>query len=258
LGLVIGQRQFNPSDINGLVGWYDASDANTINIDSGNITQWEDKSDNGYHLTNGNGGQQPSYVTAGINGLNVVWYENTYDQMFNDTMSVDCPNCVGIFSVGMAKTAGDYPAFGYIRSTDSSDTLEARLQCTPSNGRVSATCKLNGTSYSIATAYNAIMAEEVPILYAVGYDATQICTRINGGTIYNTTEAPDGLTFTINRIQCGRQSNTPKNYQGEYIVVENIDAEIIAKIEGYLARKWGLIDKLPVTHPYKTEIPAYP
>ena len=40
---------------------------------------------------------------------------------------------------------------------------------------------------------------------------------------------------------------------GELIVLEDVSEETRLKFEGYLAHKWGLADKLPSDHPYKTE-----
>jgi hypothetical protein len=45
---------------------------------------------------------------------------------------------------------------------------------------------------------------------------------------------------------------------GELIVLENASDETRLKFEGYLAHKWGLADKLPSDHPYKTQFnPTY-
>jgi len=65
--------RFNPAEIPGLHSWWDASDAASVTLDSGRVSQLSDKSGNSRHLTNTTSGStQPSYVTGGRNGLNVA------------------------------------------------------------------------------------------------------------------------------------------------------------------------------------------
>jgi hypothetical protein len=43
----------------------------------------------------------------------------------------------------------------------------------------------------------------------------------------------------------------------EYILISGVpSAEVRQKMEGFLARKWGLLDRLPADHPYKTAAPT--
>ena len=65
------------------VAWWDASDASTITTSSGLITEWDDKSGNGWDLTQTTSSQRPAYSTAAINGLNAaLWPSSDND----DTM----------------------------------------------------------------------------------------------------------------------------------------------------------------------------
>ena len=64
---------FDPRRIPGLHSWWDAADSASVTLDSGRVSQLSDKSGNARHLTNTTSGStQPSYVTAGRNGLNVA------------------------------------------------------------------------------------------------------------------------------------------------------------------------------------------
>jgi len=64
---------FDPRRIPGLESWWDAADAASVTLDSGRVSQLADKSGNARHLTNTTSGStQPSYITAGRNGLNVA------------------------------------------------------------------------------------------------------------------------------------------------------------------------------------------
>lgn len=69
-----------PAGIPDLYWWFDASDSSTITASGGKISQWVDKSSNGIVATQANGSLQPTYTTAGQNGLNVVSFTTHYLQ----------------------------------------------------------------------------------------------------------------------------------------------------------------------------------
>lgn len=72
---------FTPTSIAGLRGWWDASDAATFTFSSGAIvSQWNDKSGNSNHLTQGTVGFQPSR-SGTQNGLSTVIFDGVDDRM---------------------------------------------------------------------------------------------------------------------------------------------------------------------------------
>jgi 6-phosphogluconolactonase (cycloisomerase 2 family) len=52
--------------------WLDADDASTITLNSSDVSQWDDKSGNGYDLLQSTAADQPAYVTGGLNGKPVL------------------------------------------------------------------------------------------------------------------------------------------------------------------------------------------
>jgi hypothetical protein len=242
-----------------LVGWYDASDVDGVVTNTSatsNVLSWQDKSGNDYHMNIG--GNRPTYVLSAINGLNVLWFSDTSDELYiNGIPDINCSN-VCVISVGEPKTAGDYPNFGTIYSTDLSDKLSLRLNSNTTSGQLSNSLKLDGAATSLASGSSTNLAEETPLMLAVWYDGSNGVARTDGGDVSYTANAPDGATFTINEIQCGRDSNTPKNYHGEMVVLSTADIDTIEKCEGYLAWKWGIQHKLPNDHPYKNAAPDIP
>lgn len=73
LGAMIAGRVFDPRRIATLETWYDAADSASITLDSSRVSQWNDKSGNGRHVSNtSSGSTQPSYITAAKAGLNAV------------------------------------------------------------------------------------------------------------------------------------------------------------------------------------------
>lgn len=63
---------FAPTDLAGLALWLDASDTSTITHSSGAVSQWDDKSGNGQHVTQGTASLQPATGVETLNGLNVL------------------------------------------------------------------------------------------------------------------------------------------------------------------------------------------
>lgn len=68
---------FSPTNISDLIAWYDASDTTTITESGGDVSQWDDKSGNGNHLTQGSSTEQPGTGNNTQNGLNVLDHDGT-------------------------------------------------------------------------------------------------------------------------------------------------------------------------------------
>ena len=71
---------FSPSDLNGLVRWYDSSDAATITEILGDISQYDDKHTPKQNATQITASKQPAYLVAGLNGLNVIDFDKVAKQ----------------------------------------------------------------------------------------------------------------------------------------------------------------------------------
>lgn len=67
----------SPAEISDLVGWWDASDAGTITESGGAVSQWDDKSGNGLHVSQSTGTKKPTTGVATQNGLNVISFDST-------------------------------------------------------------------------------------------------------------------------------------------------------------------------------------
>lgn len=67
---------FSPTDVSGLALWLDASDLSTITHDAGAVSQWDDKSGNGYAFTQGTASEQPT-TGATQNARNVLTFDGS-------------------------------------------------------------------------------------------------------------------------------------------------------------------------------------
>ena len=70
---------WTPASIDGLALWLDASDESTITLSSGAVSQWNDKSGNARHATQGTSDDRPVVQVAAINGRNALRFDGTND-----------------------------------------------------------------------------------------------------------------------------------------------------------------------------------
>jgi hypothetical protein len=75
---------FSPSDLSP-VAWWDASDSSTITLASSAVSQWNDKSGNGWTLSQATSTKRPTYSTAAINGLNAALWPSGDNDDFLQT-----------------------------------------------------------------------------------------------------------------------------------------------------------------------------
>lgn len=91
-----GGLGFNPNKLSGLSAWLDANDSNTITESGGAVSQWDDKSGNGNHVTQGTGANQPVTNATTKNSKNVIdfdgsaWFDTpaAYNTLANDDITV--------------------------------------------------------------------------------------------------------------------------------------------------------------------------
>lgn len=133
IGIVASGNSGTPFDPLSLspAQWFDASDLTTITEGSGSVSQWSDKSGNGYHISQAVGTNQPKTGTRTINGLNVLDFDGTDDYLLR-------PSATPII-----KNVGGATVY-YVGRHDSSPTTE-RVAMTVTNG-TNGLARISGTS----------------------------------------------------------------------------------------------------------------
>lgn len=100
--------------------WYDATDASTLTVGAGYVTQWRDKSGNGRHASSPSSGDSPLYQANGIAGKPSVnpW---SYGQLLASTpvMANASIFLVGRMAAAMTGWAGAFCS-GFLNSSDES------------------------------------------------------------------------------------------------------------------------------------------
>lgn len=100
-----GGPPFSPSDIAGMVAWFDASDGASITSSAGAVSQWADKSGNARHLVQNTAGKKPLTGTRTINGLNVLDFDGVDDQLL--TVGVTQTQPISVCMVALTDVPAD-------------------------------------------------------------------------------------------------------------------------------------------------------
>ncbi len=74
-------QSFSPQDITNLVGWWDASSPTTVINTAGAVSEWRDMSGKNNTLVQPTGAQKPTTGTRTLNGLNVLDFDGTADNL---------------------------------------------------------------------------------------------------------------------------------------------------------------------------------
>ena len=122
-------RGFSPLDVSGLEVWLDASDSSTITESSGAVSQWDDKSGSGNHVTQATSDNQPTTNSLTLNGLNVIDFDGVDDRLINSGFTTSLGNTFTIFTVLAQTGAGTDTYFD-------GTTVSTRCQLFHSGGNV--------------------------------------------------------------------------------------------------------------------------
>ena len=106
---------FAPTDVSGLVSWYDMAEVSTITFRTGTtyIEQIDDKSGNDYHLTNSTATNQPLYSASTLNGSYSAATFNGIDNWITaDRGTTDTISAQTYFVMSNAKDKAGLPGVG--------------------------------------------------------------------------------------------------------------------------------------------------
>lgn len=78
----------DPGSLPNLKLWLDAADTSTISLSGTSVTQWRDKSDNGYNFGQSTASAQPTSGVTTKNGLNVITFDGGDNLISSSSNSV--------------------------------------------------------------------------------------------------------------------------------------------------------------------------
>jgi hypothetical protein len=104
---------WSPSAIAGLAAWWDFSDASSITLNGGNISQINDKSGSGRTATQATDNNQPALTSSAMNGLSMATFNNSTSHMVYGTDLFTYSGAATVFVVcrDISAEIADYPAF---------------------------------------------------------------------------------------------------------------------------------------------------
>jgi hypothetical protein len=205
--------------------WLDASDETSITESGGSVSQWDDKSGNGYNLTQGTGTAQPATGTRTVNGLNVLDFDGS-DYLTNASITTSQPASMFVVCE-FDSTSGYKWLIDGNNVTDRQAVFQAETKASIFAGTevasTSGTINLNPQIWA-ATFDGASSSLRIDGQVAVSGDAgTNVLTGLNVGAYYT-----QGTYFLDGAV-------------AEIIIVDgSLTAQQIADTETYLAAKWGI------------------
>lgn len=219
-----------PAGVAGCVAWYDASDAASITSSGGNVSQWNDKTGNGYHLTQATGVQQPDTAARTWNGLNVLDFDGSGDILARLTTPTTALPAT-VFYVGLSDTHA-----AFTRPFDGGSTGNRPLLYVDASG---ATWTLAASTTGIPR-----VVQPGAKVYSLVYNGASSAFYENGvqygGTLNTGSGAFAGLavggdTSVVNG------STSYDGWLGEMLIYNSpLGTTDRQTIENYLLNKWGM------------------
>jgi hypothetical protein len=237
-----------PTSVSGINFWYDATDAASITSSGGLVSQWNDKSGNGHHMS-ASGALRPTLTSKFRGGRNVITFGGS--QYLLGTANLTA-NAFTHFIV-MAKTSAASGASEYGRSLSLWNTAEGNDYSNANAFEIHwfSTTSFSGVNGPGAGPYrlnSSITA--TPLTIGAANIAT---TKLDGGNVtytLNSTTVTGGTSTTpinVNRqtIGAGGASGGGDQYLigwiGESIMFDRVlNATEITTIQKYLKDKWGV------------------
>lgn len=251
---------FTPAEITGLKAWYDASDTSTISLSGSAVTQWNDKSGNGFHVTQSTSAQRPSSGVNTINSKNVLTFGG--DDVLQASTASDWTflhNATGstVFAVSIHDNTGaaEFPIFA--TSTGSSQVgcaLRISYDTPPAPFTIGPFVSTGGGSGTLVSLISGGAVTAGTAFYTSGiWDnnnatlASRSKWRQNGGAEFGTNTQDDAPSSSnpANALFIGANNTAgTTGYTGkiaEIIMYTGVlSSGDITKVNSYLASKWGI------------------
>jgi hypothetical protein len=240
---------FSPASLEGLTGWWDASDSSTLFdatsggslvASDGGVARLEDKSGQGRHFTQSTGGNQPTRKTAQKNGLDVLRFDGTDDRMSGTTFSnLFNDSAATCFVVAKATTA----------PTNNADPWTNAAVLSEGNaGHGFFGVRSNSTAYSFGVDNFDFPVASLSytagdwVCFATDHDGSLLRVTVNKTS--SATASLNSRTFTFASTVLGANYLPTEFFDGDVgeIITYNValSATNRAKVETYLMDKWGI------------------
>jgi hypothetical protein len=269
LGGLGGDILWTPAEISTAL-WLDAADSSTITLNGSTVSQWNDKSGRGNHVSNATASFQPTYLTTGWNNKPTLSFTQLGEHfLFNSEMTS--------FSANNDYTLAS--AFEFLQATNQFWDMIMGWRQTPNSASFGAPV-LGAMSYSDSQIgiHNTDAADvriKVNVTSRLGKKIATVSrsggTNGNGGAVTVTSTGSSQVTYSTDQTQTWSSAITsgfqvggriqPATSFGDKYISEVVGCNTKLstadrqKLEGYLAHKWGQTANLPSDHPFKVSPP---
>ena len=271
--LITGSQKVNwdPSLITTAL-WLDGSDNTTIFSDAGTtqatnggaVQQWNDKSGNNRHFSNGTLANRPTLNSTAINGKPALVFDGSNDSLGASSAVIPTTHSLFVLFVPTIENStgsliGQWEAGQtgrYLWNTNQNcgtATTSGRVNIFNST-TTQGSCQIGvaATDTSITNAPTII--ESICTTGSESWKLLQNGTEYESATI---TSVYQGINTALGTTSA---SGTTQYYDGQIaevvLTASAVSTDTRQRIEGYLAHKWGLTANLPSDHPYKTVGPT--
>lgn len=247
-----------PLTIAGLEWWIDAADSASVTLDSGRVSQINDKSGKGRHAANSTSGStQPDYILAGKNGYNLVRFAAASSQRLTVASSKtafkflhDGTLCYVALVVSQNTVSGRWLGTGGDTTTKTgiavgTENAGVRLYAFVGRGTTPGAISSNNVSYNILT-NNTISVIEMLIDAGNATASERFAARNNGGLLVkaNAATGTPSTADATHDMQIGAQGNSAQFLTGDVCEIlmysQQPTAAAQTSLRQYLGTKWGI------------------
>lgn len=251
------RRLWTPAAVRGdLSCWWDFSERGALTHATG-ISAIKSRHKSDVTMEEGTGSKQPVFTVGGINGrdcANFSGTNNALGQFFTaNSVMANSFTAVVVFSV-LATSGANSRVLSYITSGNDYDSANAVALMNRYAANSIETYQNSGQRATTTTATDG----EVQV-FTVESDGTT-CRHYRNGTAggsgsWGTISLGSSGRWLIGKYNSGASETNHKGLWGEGVVVRLYAPWVRQKLEGYLAHRWGLAEKLAGTHPYRNAPP---
>lgn len=226
-------QSFSPQDITNLVGWWDASSPTTVINTAGAVSEWRDMSGKNNTLVQPTGAQQPTTGTRTLNGLNVLDFDGTADNLIAPSALYGLSNGENTLFIVMVDD----------------NTGDAQHRFIGGSGGGTERFSMQNTATTLA-ALNRLTAASGPQITVTRDTSPHIAVSrrsLVDHTIWqdgsSTSSTANHESFTMTSLIIGAQASNANRLDGVLAEVIFFNRALtnaeINQVSAYLAAKWG-------------------
>lgn len=228
--------------------WLDAGDQPTMTVAAGKVTAWQDKSPNGYNVTQADINLAP---TKGADHL--LFQPGVVDHLFSETRLgySGNPAITNIFVYEAANAPNTYSRVWQI-GTSAGNTISNTLSVGELGYRHN-----NGNNLFAGAGNTSIQIFSYTKAASVDYGGSFVFLNGNSVAKVSSNNSTNNINLTENSLFIGSAFSTDLTVGKMYesISFNSSDNGLRQRMEGFVAHKWGIASKLSASHPYKNSPP---